>query len=81
MRLLTGSGIGSTLLTMDGDDFLPRMTHDTAQLLGKEDIDPLSPFELDERIALLKAEIARCEARKDYAQSQRASADALFRKS
>ena len=65
---------------MDGDDFLPRKAQDTAQLLGKEDLDPLSPFELDERIALLRAEIARCEARKQFAKSQRSSADALFRK-
>lgn len=66
---------------MDGDDYLPRKPLDTAQSLAHDDLDPLSPFELEGRIALLKAEILRCEARKAYAQNQRSSADALFRKS
>ena len=37
--------------------------------------------ELDARIALCRAEIARCEARKAFAAQHRLSAEALFRKS
>ncbi len=66
---------------MDLDDDLPRKSMDAAHMLAAEDLDPLSQEELDVRIALLKAEIVRVEARKQAAGAHRANADALFRKS
>ncbi len=65
---------------MEPDESLSRLRADAAQKLGTEDIDPYSLDELDARIALCRAEIARCEARKEFAARHRASADALFRK-
>ncbi|MEO8618175.1 MAG: DUF1192 domain-containing protein [Sphingomicrobium sp.] len=48
--------------------------------LGKEDLDPLSLSELDQRVDRLKAEIARVEAHKAKASAHRSAADELFRK-
>ena len=45
-----------------------------------EDLDPLSVHELEARIALLEAEIARVKAKLANAVNFRASADELFRK-
>ncbi|MBF6603196.1 MAG: DUF1192 domain-containing protein [Sphingorhabdus sp.] len=66
---------------MDDDDNLPRSANDPLNLLVKQDLDPLSVDELDKRIAVLKNEISRCEAKKSFAVSHRASADNLFKKS
>ena len=43
-----------------------------------EDLAPYSQAELDQRIALLEAEIARVAAHRDKATAHRAAADALF---
>ncbi|MFL9841250.1 DUF1192 domain-containing protein [Sphingomonas sp. ST-64] len=64
---------------MDSDD-LPRRTNDPAALLARQDLDPLSVAELEDRIALLEAEIARCRGRIEHAVNHRASADALFKR-
>lgn len=64
---------------MDDDDNLPRNANDPVALLIKQDIDPLSVDELDQRISLLKSEISRCEAKKSFAVSHRASAENLFK--
>jgi len=64
---------------MDSDD-LPRRTNDPAAQLARQDLDPLSVTELEERIALLEAEIARCRDRIEHAVNHRASADALFKR-
>ena len=64
---------------MDLDD-LPRPKGDAASKLAKEDLAPYSQDELEERIALLHAEIARVEAHRDRASAHRAAADALFGK-
>lgn len=61
------------------DDDLPRPKGDAASLLAKESLDPYSQDELNERIALLEAEIARIKAHRDKAAAHRAAADALFR--
>ncbi|MCO5791317.1 MAG: DUF1192 domain-containing protein [Blastomonas sp.] len=66
---------------MEPDESLSRLRADAAQKLGSEDVDAYSVDELDARIALCRAEIARCEARKAFATRHRASAEALFRKS
>ncbi|MDJ0978442.1 MAG: DUF1192 family protein [Erythrobacter sp.] len=51
---------------------------DAAQRLAAEDLDPYSHDELDTRVALLEAEIARVRAHQDKASAHRAAADALF---
>ncbi|WP_439486259.1 DUF1192 domain-containing protein [Blastomonas fulva] len=66
---------------MEPDESLSRLRADAAQKLGSDDVDAYSVDELDARIALCRAEIARCEARKAFATRHRASAEALFRKS
>jgi uncharacterized small protein (DUF1192 family) len=65
---------------MDEDD-RPRPHSDAAGQLSKESLDPYSHAELDERIALLEAEIARVRAHRDKAAAHRLAADALFRRS
>jgi uncharacterized small protein (DUF1192 family) len=64
---------------MDADD-LPRRARDLVVELGKQDLDPLSVEELQERIAALEAEISRAKQRIERAVNHRASADALFRR-
>ncbi|MEO0589509.1 MAG: DUF1192 domain-containing protein [Pseudomonadota bacterium] len=51
---------------------------DAAQRLNQEDLGPYSQDELDARIALLEAEIARVRSHRDKANTHRAAADALF---
>lgn len=65
---------------MDEEDFLPRNANTPLALLIKEDLDPLSVDELTDRISILKNEINRCEEKKSFAVSHRASADDLFKK-
>ena len=60
---------------MDLDD-LPRPKGDAASKLAAEDLSPYSQDELDERIALLRAEIARVEAHRDKASAHRAASPA-----
>ena len=64
---------------MDIDD-RPRPIGDLASRLATEGLDHLSVDELDARIALLEAEIARTTAHRDRARAHRAAADALFGK-
>jgi len=66
--------------TMDADENLPRRKDDLPAQLGKQDLDPYSVEELEERIALLEAEIARSKTRIERAVNHRASADALFKR-
>ena len=62
------------------DDDLPRPKGDAASLLAKEDLAPYSQDELEERIRLLEAEIARTESHRLKAAAHRSAADALFGK-
>ncbi|MBL0915065.1 MAG: DUF1192 domain-containing protein [Sphingopyxis sp.] len=64
---------------MDDDD-LPRRRDDTLAALTKQSLNPLSVAELDDRIAVLQAEIERVRAHKAAAGGFKASAEALFRK-
>jgi len=61
---------------MDDKDILRSAT---PVVLG-EDLARLSESELDERVARLRAEIARVEAERETRGGVRAAADALFRK-
>lgn len=65
---------------MNDDDDRPRGADDPLAMLIKQDLDPLSVDELEKRISTLQNEISRCEAKKSFAVSHRASADSLFKK-
>ncbi|RYD50469.1 MAG: DUF1192 domain-containing protein [Sphingomonadales bacterium] len=65
---------------MDADENLPRRKDDLVEQLGKQDLDPYSVEELQERMALLEAEIARTNTKMQRAVNHRASADALFKR-
>jgi len=62
------------------DDFFSSKPDDPLVLLAKQDLDPLSQDELEERIAALELEIARIRTHMDQAARHRASADALFKR-
>ena len=65
---------------MDLDELFPDKPDDPLVLLGKQDLDPLSVEELEARILLLEAEIARVTAKLQSSVNFRASADELFKK-
>ena len=65
---------------MDLDETLPRRKDDLLRQLAVQDLDPLSVDELQERVELLEAEIARVRTRMQRAVNHRASADALFKR-
>jgi uncharacterized small protein (DUF1192 family) len=66
---------------MDEDDFFSSRGQSPLAQLAKEDLDPLSVDELQERIELLKAEIARVEQHMANAARHRSAADELFKRS
>ena len=66
---------------MDEDDFFSTKPADPMTLVCKQDLGPLSVAELDERIELLKGEIARVEAHMAETQAHRSAADELFKRS
>lgn len=69
------------MTTMDFDDASPRARPgDLAAQLAQEDLDHLSVAELDERIALLSAEMERTHAKRERAVHHKASAEALFKR-
>jgi uncharacterized small protein (DUF1192 family) len=63
---------------MDDDD-RPRPRGDSASRLAGESLDSYSQEELDARIELLEAEIARVTAHRDKAAAHRRAADSLFK--
>lgn len=67
-------------MSMDADENLPLRSDDPLAKLVRQDLDPLSVDELEERIATLKTEISRCEGKIAFATRHRSAADALFRK-
>jgi uncharacterized small protein (DUF1192 family) len=67
-------------MTREEDELLaPRSKAPGPHAIG-EPLDTLSVHELNERIDLLRAEIARLEAARDRKSASRAAADAFFRK-
>ena len=66
---------------MDLDDLFPDRKRDHLAELARQDLDPLSVDELQERIEALKEEIARVEAHMNRAASHRSAAEELFKKS
>jgi uncharacterized small protein (DUF1192 family) len=69
---------------MDDDDRSrsrgPNGEFGAASLLASESLDSYSLDELDERIALLEAEIARVTSHRNKSAAHRVAADAFFRK-
>jgi uncharacterized small protein (DUF1192 family) len=65
---------------MDLEELFPSKPGDPLVQLTKQDLDPLSVEELEERIQTLEGEIARVRAKIDVAVNHRASAEALFKK-
>lgn len=64
---------------MDDDD-LPRRRSDELTALTKQLLDPLSVDDLNDRIAVLEAEVARTKAHMAAAASFKSSAEALFKR-
>ena len=73
--------MGQVCAAMDLDDLFPDRKRDHLAELARQDLDPMSVDELQERIEALKAEIARVEAHMNRAQSHRSAAEELFKKS
>ena len=65
---------------MDMDENLPRKADDPLAALVRQDLDPFSVDELQERVKALEAEISRTKKKIEYAVNHKASAEALFRK-
>ena len=65
---------------MDLDELFPDKPDDPLTLLTKQDLDPFSVHELEARITILEAEIARVKAKLQNAVNFRSSADELFKK-
>ncbi len=65
---------------MDLEELFPSKPGDPLAQLVKQDLDPLSVEELEERIRTLEGEIERVRAKMDAAVNHRASAEALFKK-
>ncbi len=65
---------------MDLDELLPASPGDPLTLLCKQDLDPLSVDELEERITALEGEIARVRQKLDGAITHRKVADELFKR-
>lgn len=63
---------------MDDDD-RPKPRGDAASLLAGESLDSYSLDELDARVSLLEAEIARVTAHRRQAATHRVAAEALFK--
>ena len=64
---------------MDSDENLPLRRDDPLASLVRQDLDPLSVAELEERVTALKSEIVRCEGKIAFATRHRSAADALFK--
>lgn len=65
---------------MDLDDLFAKSPGDPLVQIARQDLDPYSVDELQERIAVLEAEIARVRQKIEGAVNHRASADAIFKR-
>jgi uncharacterized small protein (DUF1192 family) len=74
----SGRNESERAIAMDDDD-RPRARGDAASLLSRESLDTYSREELDERVLLLEAEIARIKAHKDKGEAHRLAAEAFFK--
>lgn len=65
---------------MDLDELFAKRPGDPLVALARQDLDPLSVDELEERVAILEAEIVRVKGKIEGVTRFRAGADALFKK-
>jgi uncharacterized small protein (DUF1192 family) len=65
---------------MDMDELFARRPDDPLILLTRQDLDPLSVAELEERAQILEAEISRVRAKMQHAVNHKLNADALFKR-
>jgi uncharacterized small protein (DUF1192 family) len=65
---------------MDMDEIFARKPADPLMLMTRQDLDPLSVEELQERLEILAVEAARVKQKLEGAVNHRASADALFKR-
>ncbi len=65
---------------MDLDELFAKRPDDPLVQLTRQDLDPLSVAELNERVEILESEIARVNLKIQGAVNFRATADGLFRK-
>jgi uncharacterized small protein (DUF1192 family) len=65
---------------MDMDELFARRPDDPLVQLMRQDLDPLSVAELDERIAILRSEIDRIDQKRQKAINHKLNADALFKR-
>jgi uncharacterized small protein (DUF1192 family) len=72
--------LGAILTAMDLDELFAKRPGDPLVTLTRQDLDPLSVEELQERVEILEAEIARVNQKIEGAVNHRASADALFKR-
>ncbi|HET9337029.1 MAG TPA: DUF1192 domain-containing protein [Sphingomicrobium sp.] len=66
---------------MDEDDFFSSRPQDPLTQVTRQDLGPMSQDELQERIAILKAEIERVEQHMITVARHRSAADELFKRS
>jgi uncharacterized small protein (DUF1192 family) len=78
--LIDLAGLSVNFPAMDMDEIFAKRPGDPLALLVKQDLDPLSVTELEERVAVLEAEIVRVTAKLEGAVNHKASADALFKR-
>lgn len=80
-QILTPHHKRSTINAMDNDEILPpkKTSGPLAELIA-QDLDRLSRDEVEHRITILNAEVARCRARLSDASAIRSAADSLFKK-
>jgi uncharacterized small protein (DUF1192 family) len=64
---------------MDLDDLFAKRPDDPLVMFCRQDLDPFSVEELQERVAILENELARVNQKIQGAVNFRASADALFK--
>jgi uncharacterized small protein (DUF1192 family) len=65
---------------MDMDELFARRPDDPLIQLMRQDLDPLSVAELEERMTILKAEIDRIDQKRQKAVNHKLNADALFKR-
>jgi uncharacterized small protein (DUF1192 family) len=65
---------------MDMDELFARKPADPLVLMARQDLDPFSVEELQERLEILAVETARVKQKLEGAVNHRASADALFKR-
>lgn len=78
--MLDFQSVTAIVAPMDLDDLFAKRPSDPLVQVARQDLDPFSVDELEERIAILTDEIARVRTKLAGAAHSRSNADALFKK-